>query len=413
MTTHGAPAVGQHGGEAGSASARVQRRSPVDRATCASSAAARRRRRGPARRSRGGWRAPAGRSSGSPRAGPDRGPTGRRRRPRPQPLPLAVGRVPVMAVGDERPRGAGPHATARARSSAIAHSRWVMPSGVVVSAIGASRRPLATTSRRRAATVVHEIDGLEVGFGRGHHARAGPRPGRPWCSRAAGSRRRRGRAARPRRPGHGSRGRGRRASRRRRAPAPVVDRVDAVAATQRVELAAAALGSPSGVGSGRITATALSGSAAQQPARSLGVDHVVRRAQQLGQRLGVDAGAQARGTGPGTSRPAWAVAVATAPSSHGMRSYAARSRVRSCACDAPPLRGSDAPLWPRRYDVALLDLDGVVYVGPDAVPGAPQALARRAATACGWRSSPTTPPARRTRSPPSDRTRYRRARPRR
>jgi glycerol 3-phosphatase-2 len=29
-----------------------------------------------------------------------------------------------------------------------------------------------------------------------------------------------------------------------------------------------------------------------------------------------------------------------------------------------------------RYDVALLDLDGVVYVGPDAVPGVPAALAR-------------------------------------
>ena len=27
-----------------------------------------------------------------------------------------------------------------------------------------------------------------------------------------------------------------------------------------------------------------------------------------------------------------------------------------------------------RYDVALLDLDGVVYVGIDAVPGAPEAL---------------------------------------
>ena len=26
------------------------------------------------------------------------------------------------------------------------------------------------------------------------------------------------------------------------------------------------------------------------------------------------------------------------------------------------------------YDVAVLDLDGVVYVGPDAVPGAPEAL---------------------------------------
>ncbi|WP_375482916.1 HAD-IIA family hydrolase [uncultured Jatrophihabitans sp.] len=39
------------------------------------------------------------------------------------------------------------------------------------------------------------------------------------------------------------------------------------------------------------------------------------------------------------------------------------------------LRGSDGPLS-TRYDVALLDLDGVVYVGPDAVPGAPQALRR-------------------------------------
>jgi HAD superfamily hydrolase (TIGR01450 family) len=38
------------------------------------------------------------------------------------------------------------------------------------------------------------------------------------------------------------------------------------------------------------------------------------------------------------------------------------------------LRGSDVPLA-QRYDVALLDLDGVVYVGPSAVPGAPEALA--------------------------------------
>lgn len=35
------------------------------------------------------------------------------------------------------------------------------------------------------------------------------------------------------------------------------------------------------------------------------------------------------------------------------------------------------------YDVALLDLDGVVYVGPDAVPGVPEALA--AARAAGMR----------------------------
>ena len=38
------------------------------------------------------------------------------------------------------------------------------------------------------------------------------------------------------------------------------------------------------------------------------------------------------------------------------------------------LRGTDRPLS-QVYDVALLDLDGVVYVGPDAVPGAPEALA--------------------------------------
>lgn len=40
----------------------------------------------------------------------------------------------------------------------------------------------------------------------------------------------------------------------------------------------------------------------------------------------------------------------------------------------PTLRGCDRPLA-EIHDVALLDLDGVVYVGPDAVPGAPEALA--------------------------------------
>src|SRR3954466_6886698 len=33
----------------------------------------------------------------------------------------------------------------------------------------------------------------------------------------------------------------------------------------------------------------------------------------------------------------------------------------------------------RVHDVALLDLDGVVYVGPDAVPGAPEAIDEAAA----------------------------------
>ena len=37
------------------------------------------------------------------------------------------------------------------------------------------------------------------------------------------------------------------------------------------------------------------------------------------------------------------------------------------------LKGSERPLW-ETYDVAMLDLDGVVYVGPDAVPGAPAHL---------------------------------------
>jgi glycerol 3-phosphatase-2 len=38
-----------------------------------------------------------------------------------------------------------------------------------------------------------------------------------------------------------------------------------------------------------------------------------------------------------------------------------------------PLRGTERPLA-EVYDTALLDLDGVVYVGPDAVPSAPAAL---------------------------------------
>ena len=37
------------------------------------------------------------------------------------------------------------------------------------------------------------------------------------------------------------------------------------------------------------------------------------------------------------------------------------------------LQPSDGPLC-ETYDLALLDLDGVVYIGPDAVPGAPRHL---------------------------------------
>ena len=40
---------------------------------------------------------------------------------------------------------------------------------------------------------------------------------------------------------------------------------------------------------------------------------------------------------------------------------------------ASVLKASHDALWDT-YDVAMLDLDGVVYVGPDAVPGAPEHL---------------------------------------
>lgn len=50
--------------------------------------------------------------------------------------------------------------------------------------------------------------------------------------------------------------------------------------------------------------------------------------------------------------------------------------VSASLTDTPTwLAASSGPLW-QRYDVALLDLDGVVYVGRTAVPGAPHLLAR-------------------------------------
>ena len=53
------------------------------------------------------------------------------------------------------------------------------------------------------------------------------------------------------------------------------------------------------------------------------------------------------------------------------------------------------------YDVALLDLDGVVYLGEEPIAGVPGCAGRRSGPpACGWRSSPTTPPGRPIRSPP-------------
>lgn len=42
------------------------------------------------------------------------------------------------------------------------------------------------------------------------------------------------------------------------------------------------------------------------------------------------------------------------------------------------LRACEAPLWDS-YDVAMLDLDGVVYIGPDAVPGAREHLGKASA----------------------------------
>jgi HAD superfamily hydrolase (TIGR01450 family) len=44
----------------------------------------------------------------------------------------------------------------------------------------------------------------------------------------------------------------------------------------------------------------------------------------------------------------------------------------------PPLAAGAGTPPAQSYDVALLDLDGVVYVGPAAVPGVPEALARAA-----------------------------------
>jgi len=55
----------------------------------------------------------------------------------------------------------------------------------------------------------------------------------------------------------------------------------------------------------------------------------------------------------------------------------------SAATSGGGLRGSPTPPA-QAYDLAVLDLDGVLYIGPDAVPGAPQAL--RAARERGLRA---------------------------
>ncbi len=86
--------------------------------------------------------------------------------------------------------------------------------------------------------------------------------------------------------------------------------------------------------------------------------------------------------GRGSTRPAGRAAGPTAPQAAGPASGQP---------DQPPPRPAAAVLAPRgcprplseAYDVALLDLDGVVYVGGSAVPGAPEAL--RDAAARGMR----------------------------
>ena len=69
------------------------------------------------------------------------------------------------------------------------------------------------------------------------------------------------------------------------------------------------------------------------------------------------------------------------------------------ADDAPVIAALEDRLC-RQYDVALLDLDGVVYIGPQAVAErGDRAGAGARATACDWRSSPTTRPVHRRPSP--------------
>ena len=76
-----------------------------------------------------------------------------------------------------------------------------------------------------------------------------------------------------------------------------------------------------------------------------------------------------------------------------------RERTRSRRWRAAMTAGAEAvvvlaasPPPVRVHDVALLDLDGVVYVGPDAVPGAADAIARAAGSACVRCTSPTMRP---------------------
>ena len=59
--------------------------------------------------------------------------------------------------------------------------------------------------------------------------------------------------------------------------------------------------------------------------------------------------------------------------------------VRPRRSASPLVEGSVEPPA-RLFDAALLDLDGVLYVGPDAVPGAPEAVERPPGAGMRWRS---------------------------
>ena len=138
-----------------------------------------------------------------------------------------------------------------------------------------------------------------------------------------------------------------------------------------------------------------------------------RRLRPLRPRPGREPGGRAASSPPSTWRwpwrcaPTWATTPVRCAGSGPGRRRSPRDRPRA----APARRGQLRP--PAQvYDVALLDLDGVVYVGPDAVPGVPEALAaaRDGRHAAGLRHQQRRPHARGGRRAP-DRARRRRRRP--
>ena len=107
------------------------------------------------------------------------------------------------------------------------------------------------------------------------------------------------------------------------------------------------------------------------------VDDVIRRAQQAGQSITVRARAGGTERLEDQSGSTWPVVGEVTIAIVSTRTWGGRIRrvpATLSSCTEPP-----ATL----FDVALLDLDGVVYVGKDAVPGAPEAL--RSARTAGMR----------------------------